>query len=96
MTQGKIERYHRSLKNVVRLQNYYLPWGLEREIERFVRYYNHQRVHEALDNLTPADVYHGRGQTILDKRERTRRQTIRQRRSSYRNMSNVSNENVTN
>jgi putative transposase len=95
-TQGKIERYHRSLKNVVNLDNYWMPEELEREIEAFVEYYNNRRYHEALDNLTPADVYHGRGQTILDKRERTKRQTIRQRRSSYRNMSNVSNENVTN
>ena len=30
MTQGKIERYHRSMKNVVRLENHYSPWELER------------------------------------------------------------------
>ena len=41
------------MKNVVKLQNYYLPWELEREIDRFVQYYNHERVHESLDNLTP-------------------------------------------
>jgi transposase InsO family protein len=46
MTQGKIERYHRSLKNVVTLQNYYLPGELRGEIGRFVSYYNRQRVHE--------------------------------------------------
>ena len=38
-TQGKIERYHRSIKNVVNLQHYYLPGELEREIERYVEYY---------------------------------------------------------
>ena len=80
MTQGKIERYHRSLKNVVKLQNYYLPWELEREIERFVRYYNQERVHEALDNLTPADVYEGRGREIQTARERLKQQTLRRRR----------------
>jgi putative transposase len=80
MTQGKIERYHRSLKNVVTLQNYYLPWHLEEEVGRFVRYYNHQRVHESLENLTPADVYHGRGRDILTARERLKRQTLRRRR----------------
>lgn len=64
MTQGKIERYHRTLKNVVNLENYYLPWQLEHKIDEFVQYYNHQRVHESLDNLTPADVYYGRDRKI--------------------------------
>ena len=48
MTQGKIERYHRSLKNVVKLENYYSPWELERAIASFVEDYNHRRLHEAL------------------------------------------------
>ena len=82
MTQGKIERYHRTLKNVVTLQNYYLPWELEREVERFVEHYNHKRVHEALKNLTPADVYHGRGRDILSAREKLKRQA-RERRRRY-------------
>ncbi|HUS94686.1 MAG TPA: integrase core domain-containing protein [Patescibacteria group bacterium] len=56
MTQGKIERYHRSMKNVVRLQTFYFPWELEHAIEEFVIYYNNERYHESLDNLTPADV----------------------------------------
>jgi len=84
MTQGKIERYHRSLKNVVTLQNYYLPWHLEEEIRRFVSYYNDERVHESLENLTPADVYHGRGREILAARERLKRQTLRRRRRQNR------------
>jgi putative transposase len=78
-TQGKIERYHRTLKNVVRLRNYYLPWELEQEIGRFVEYYNHERVHESLDNVTPADVYHGRHQEILTERQRLKVQTLRRR-----------------
>ena len=85
-TQGKIERYHRSLKNVVKLRNYYLPWELEREIAGFVHYYNHERVHESLKNLTPADVYEGRGRDILTARERLKRQTLRRRRRINRGL----------
>jgi transposase InsO family protein/transposase-like protein len=79
MTQGKIERYHRSLKNVVNLDYYYFPWDLEREIAKFVEYYNHERYHESLDNLTPADVYYGRGRKILDQREVIKRSTLQAR-----------------
>ena len=60
MTQGKIERYHRSLKNIVKLEKYYSPWELERALTCFVEDYNHRRLYESLDNVTPADVYHGR------------------------------------
>ena len=80
MTQGKIERYHRSLKNLVNLQVYYFPGDLEREIARFVEFYNHQRYHEALDNLTPADVYFGRKKEVLDKRDEIKLRTLQLRR----------------
>jgi transposase InsO family protein len=80
MTQGKIERYHRTMKNVVKLQNYYVPWELEREIEQFVRWYNQERYHESLDNLTPADVYLGRGRQIQTARQLLKAQTLRRRR----------------
>ena len=65
MTHGKIERYHRSMKNPILLENYYLPGQLELSIGEFVEYYNNQRYHESLDNLTPIDVYFGRGPAIL-------------------------------
>ncbi len=77
MTQGKIERYHRSMKNVVKLRNYYYPWELAQAIEAFVEYYNHGRYHEALDNLTPADVYFGRSEEVLTRREKIKRETLR-------------------
>ena len=80
MTQGKIERYHRSMKNVVKLQHYYMPWELEREIGRFIEYYNHERYHESLKNLKPVDVYEGRGQQILDRREIIKQKTLQRRR----------------
>jgi putative transposase len=79
-TQGKIERWHQTLKNRILLNNYYLPGDLEAHIDRFVDHYNHHRYHESLQNLTPADVYFGRGHTILLQRERIKRETIKQRR----------------
>jgi len=84
MTQGKIERWHQTLKNRILLENYYLPGDLETEVGAFVADYNHRRYHESLGNLTPADVYFGRGQTILLERERIKRQTIADRRLLHR------------
>ena len=83
-TQGKIERWHQTLKNRILLENYYLPGALEAQIEAFVEHYNHRRYHESIDNLTPADVYLGRAQTILLERNRIKRQTIQQRRLIHR------------
>jgi putative transposase len=80
MTQGKIERYHRSMKNQILLENYYLPGQLEQRLAEFVDYYNLRRYHESLDNLTPADVYFGRAQTILTRRENIKLKTIELRR----------------
>jgi putative transposase len=80
MTQGKIERWHLSLKSRILLENYYLPGDLERAVAAFVEYYNHCRYHESLDNLTPADVYFGRGARILATRREIKRSTIAERR----------------
>ncbi len=79
MTQGKIERYHRLMKNVVKLRNYYYPWELDQAIEAFVEYYNHERYHESLNNLTPADVYF-RGKEVLSRREKIKQETLQARR----------------
>ena len=82
-TQGKIERYHRTMKNVVKLDNYFAPEELEAALERFVYRYNNQRYHESLNNLTPADVYFGRGELILKERERLKKMAIINRRNEY-------------
>ena len=82
-TQGKIERWHQTLKNRILLENYYLPGDLERQIEAFVEHYNHVRYHESLNNLTPADVYFDRAETILAERERIKRTTIANRRLQH-------------
>jgi transposase InsO family protein/transposase-like protein len=84
MTQGKIERYHRSMKNILLLDNYYCPDDLTAEIGKFVEYYNHRRYHESLENVTPADAYTGRAAAILEQREKTKRETINRRRIEYR------------
>lgn len=81
MTQGKIERFHRSMKNVILLQNYYSPSGLEKALAEFVEYDNNERYHESLDNLTPADIYFGKFEEVLSRREETKRKTMQQRRS---------------
>ena len=83
-TQGKIERWHQTLKNRILLENYFLPGDLERQIEGFVEHYNHERYHESLKNVTPADVYFGRAQSILNRRERIKNKTIEHRRLQYR------------
>ena len=83
-TQGKIERWHQTLKNRISLENYFLPGDLEAHIEAFVDHYNHQRYHESLNNVTPADAYFGRAQTILNNRERIKRKTLETRRLHHR------------
>ena len=79
-TQGEIELWHQTLKSRILLENYYLPGDLEAQINAFVVYYNNQRYHETIGNLTPAQVYLGRANTILLERERIKRQTIQNRR----------------
>jgi len=82
-TQGKIERYHRSMKNVLKLDNYYNPEELKQAIKTFVQFYNNQRYHESLKNLTPSDVYFGRADALLKRRLEIRNKTMKQRRKLY-------------
>jgi putative transposase len=82
-TQGKIERWHQTLKNRILLENYFLPGQLEAAVAAFVDHYNHHRYHESLANLTPADVYFGRGQAIPAERQKIKKLTIRNRRLSH-------------
>jgi putative transposase len=82
-TQGKIERYHRSMKNVVKLDNYYHPEQLEESIAAFVEYYNNERYHESLNNVTPANVYYGRQEEVLKERELIKKASIKKRRQYF-------------
>ncbi|PIO43481.1 hypothetical protein B5P45_18310 [Phyllobacterium zundukense] len=72
------------MKNRILLENYFFSEDLEAQIAAFVNHYNHRRYHESIGNLTPADVYFGRGQTILLQRERIKRDTIKLRRLQHR------------
>jgi transposase InsO family protein len=82
-TQGKIERYHRTMKNVVKLNHFYHPEELVEALEKFVENYNNKRYHESLENLTPADVYFGRSEQILEKRRQIKSDSFRKRRQLY-------------
>ena len=83
-TQGKIERWHQTLKNRILLENYFLPGDLEAQIGAFIEHYNHHRYHESLGNVTPADAYFGRAKDILAGRETIKRKTIEYRRLQHR------------
>ena len=74
-TQGKIERWHQTLKNQILLENYHLPGDLENQISAFVDHYNNQRYHESIGNVTPADAYFGRHTAIIEKRKKIKKLT---------------------
>ena len=82
-TQGKIERWHQTLKNRILLENYYLPGDLENQVEAFVDHYNNRRYHESLGNVTPADAYFGRDTAIIERRNRIKKLTIQNRRLNH-------------
>ena len=89
-TDGKLERYHQSIKQDVNQVPYEVPGDLEVVTLGFVDYYNHRRYHKALNNVTPDDVLRGRREGILIRRREVKAQTSRwrqrynrQRRESY-------------
>ena len=82
-TQGKIERWHQTLKNRILLENYFFEGELEAAIATFIDHYNNHRYPESIGNLTPADVYFGRGEAILAERRRIKQKTIQNRRLNH-------------
>src|SRR3546814_17099244 len=90
-TQGKIERWHQTLKNRILLENHFLPGDLEAQIEAFVEHYNHRRYHESLNHVTTADAYFGRDAAISKQRDSSHRQigtaSFRERGGTYGSIS---------
>ena len=79
-------------KNVVKLNNYYLPQQLVDSIGEFVAYYNHERYHESLKNVTPADMYYGIQELILKQREIIKKESLKRRRKLFLNNETVYNQ----
>lgn len=85
-TNGKLERYHQTIKREVNQVPYEFPGQLEKAISDFVEYYNFHRYHKALDNVTPSDVLSGRREQILDYRKEVKVRTIQYRRDYNRDL----------
>ena len=78
-TNGKIERYHQTLKGEINQVPCEMPSELKETIDKFIEYYNHRRYHEALGNVTPADVYYGWREDILARRKEAKQKTLQAR-----------------
>jgi putative transposase len=87
-TNGKIERFHRSAKEQICLLTYECPSDLHKEIERFIKYYNSVRYHEAIGNVTPDEVYFGRREIILKRRQEFKIKTLEKRKQYNNNIIN--------
>ena len=83
-TNGKIERYHRTLKGEIDQVPYDMPGELKEAIRAFIEYYNYRRYHEGLGNVTPYDVYTGRHLEIIQKRKEAKNKTLAARRDYNR------------
>jgi transposase InsO family protein len=83
-TNGKMERYHRSLKGEINKLSYDMPNELEKAIADFIEYYNYHRYHEGLGDVTPYDVYTGKHLEILSKRKEAKSKTLEERRDYNR------------
>ena len=58
---------------------YEMPSELQGGNRALCDYYNHERYHEALGNVTLVDVYHGRRDDILARRKEAKRRTLQAR-----------------
>jgi len=92
-TCGKVERFHQTMKKFLAAQDVATPKQLQRQLDRFVAYYNEVRPHRGIGRKTPAHVYGAREKAEpspsfvkvgdrrmrLDRVDRTGRVTLRHR-----------------
>jgi len=83
-TNGKVERYHRTVKGEINQVPYDMPGELKEAIRSFIEYYNYRRYHEGLGNVTPCDVYTGRHLEIIQKRKEVKSRTLKARKDYNR------------
>jgi putative transposase len=85
-TLGKIERYHRTLRQMcLNLQEFNDPMELKRAIRIFVDEYNFRRKHKGINRVTPYQRYSGEDKEIIRVREELKRKVISERRSGVYN-----------
>lgn len=75
---GKIERFNRRIKEKLCLVVHCSPDELKRAIDEAITIYN-QTPHESLRNVSPNDVYAGRKEEILKRRQEKKKLTLEQR-----------------
>jgi putative transposase len=78
-TNGKLERFHETLKQRLNLLVYTSPGSLRRAMGDFINFYNHRRYHEGIGNVAPADVYYSRRDQILEQRRALKKVTLVER-----------------
>jgi len=78
-TNGKIERYHRTIKSEINQLPYEMPSELKEAIGAFIEYYNYRRYHEGLGNVIPYDVYTGKHFEIIQRRKEEKSRTLQAR-----------------
>jgi RNA-directed DNA polymerase len=91
-TNGKIERYHRTLKGGINQVPYEMPSELKEAIRAFVEYYNYRRYHEGLGNVTPHDVFTGKHLEIFQRRKEVKSRTLAARMDYNRTARKESND----
>jgi transposase InsO family protein len=78
-TNGKLERFHETLKARLNLLVFTSPEALRAAMGEFIEFYKYRRYHEGVGNVTPADVYFGRREEILKRRKEQKQATLERR-----------------
>jgi putative transposase len=84
---GKIERFNRRIKEKICLMVYCSPGELRKALDEAIAIYN-RTPHEALDNVSPNDVYAGRKEVVLQRRQEKKRLTLERRKQYNLNTQN--------